>query len=228
MSWQKVIAIDGPSGSGKSTVAQGLAQKLQMLYVDTGAMFRAVGYVLREKRIALAEAPELPEILRQLQLEYGLAESLIKIDGVDLSQKIRQHQVSSLASQVSQLPSVRQFLLEFQRHLAQERFCVMEGRDIGTVVFPQAFCKIFLTASDEERAQRRWNELKTKGQHLEWSQVLRDVRIRDTADSQRTHAPLRQAEDALFLDSTGLNCEQVINRIEKYARDRAREVGLEL
>jgi cytidylate kinase len=147
----QVVAIDGPSGSGKSTIARDLAKELNVLYIDTGAMYRAIGYYADIKHIALEEGPSLSHFLDSLQLDYGTSEtSLISINNIDLTDKIREHNVSKLASIISQLPSVRKYLLDFQRGLAANKVCVMEGRDIGTVVFPNAFCKFFITFEETE------------------------------------------------------------------------------
>ena len=194
------IAIDGPSGAGKSTLAKALAARLGFLYVDTGAIYRTVGlYVARQGGDCgdpQQVLPRLPEL--QLSLTYG-ADGLqhMLLAGEDVTQAIRENQVSRYASQVSAYPAVRAFLLEMQRNLARTHDVIMDGRDIGTVVLPQADLKIFLTASVEERARRRCLELEQRGTPQPFDQVLSDILERDKNDTERPVAPLRQAEDAL-------------------------------
>lgn len=226
----KVIAIDGPSGSGKSTIAKELAHALGVLYIDTGAMFRALAYVANEKKIELSEGAALNEFLNSLNIEYGVNEAtLIRINGQDLSDKIREHHVSKLASVISQLPSVRKFLLDFQRSLALDKICVMEGRDIGTVVFPDSFSKFFITASVDIRAERRLKQLRENGdQTVTLSQIAEDVRKRDETDMNRSVAPLKKAEDAMLLDTSALNMADIINIISNEVKFRAAHLGFEL
>lgn len=226
----KVIAIDGPSGSGKSTIAKELAHALGVLYIDTGAMFRALAYIANEKKIELSEGAALNEFLNSLNIEYGVNEAtLIRINGQDLSDKIREHHVSKLASVISQLPSVRKFLLDFQRSLALDKICVMEGRDIGTVVFPDSFSKFFITASVDIRAERRLKQLRENGdQTVTLSQIAEDVRKRDETDMNRSVAPLKKAEDAMLLDTSALNMADIINIISNEVKFRAAHLGFEL
>lgn len=231
MSVAKVLAIDGPSGSGKSYIAHEVAKKLGILYVDTGAMYRAIGLYLHRLGIEYAEEEKLEKALANLQMLYGKSEKCqVEINGNDLTEDIREHHVSKLASQVSQLPSVRSFLLGVQRKLALEVYCVMEGRDIGTVVFPDAFCKVFLTASAETRAQRRLNQLKDKGadKGITYERILQDIILRDQSDSNREIAPLKQAEDAIVVNSDNMSREQVLDEVIAIAKDKAEELGLEL
>ena len=228
--FSKVIAIDGPSGSGKSSVAKELAQELGVLYIDTGAMFRALAYEMDNKKISVEEGDNLINFLRSLKIEYGVSDKiLIKINGVDLTEKIREHHVSKLASIVSQLPSVRTFLLDFQRSLALNKICVMEGRDIGTVVFPSSFCKFFITASVEIRAERRLKQLQSVGENtLSLKQIAEDVKKRDETDSNRVFAPLRKADDAMLLDTSNLAMGDVINILANEAKFRAAHLGFSL
>ena len=228
--FSKVIAIDGPSGSGKSSVAKQLALELGVLYIDTGAMFRALAYEMHAKNIAVKEGDTLINFLSSLNIEYGVSESvLIKINGVDLTEKIREHHVSKLASIVSQLPSVRNFLLEFQRSLVLNKTCVMEGRDIGTVVFPYSFCKFFITASVEIRAERRLKQLQSVGENtLSLKQIVEDVKKRDETDSNRVFAPLKKAEDAMLLDTSNLAMSDVINILASEVKFRAAHLGFSL
>ena len=230
MTKTKVIAIDGPCGSGKSSVAQVVAKRLKVLYVDTGAMFRALGYVCKKENIAILDNDEMNSFLKKINFKYGVDEKvLVEIDGVDLTEKIREHYVSDLASKISKLSSVREYLKEVQQHLPDEKICVMEGRDIGTVIFPKSFCKIFLTADVEIRAKRRLDQLVEKGQtDLKLEQVLVDIKVRDQNDTTRKVAPLKQAEDAYLLDSSLLTFEQVIDRIEHYSKEQARDEGISI
>ena len=167
MKKQWVIAIDGPSGSGKSTCAKLLAKELGLLYIDTGAMYRALGLWAQMNQVPFDDHEKINELLQNINLKYGVNEStLIEIDGQNLTEKIREHEVSKLASIISQIPSVREYLVNFQRTLATTKVCVMEGRDIGSVVFPEAFCKFFITTASELRANRRLAELDEKGETL--------------------------------------------------------------
>lgn len=227
---QKVIAIDGPSGSGKSTMAKNLASKLKLLYIDTGAMFRALGYYAHERNISLVNEGDLEAFLGSLNIEYGSdPDKLVVIDGVNLTKKIREHHVSGLASQISQIPSVREFLLKFQRSLVNEHICVMEGRDIGTVVFPEAFCKIFITATPEVRAKRRFSELQESGENnVTYQKVLEDVIERDRLDTNREIAPLKVAEGAFVVDTSDLGPDQVLEKLCQISFKSAEENDLKL
>lgn len=217
------IAIDGPSGAGKSTLAKALAARLGFLYVDTGAIYRTVGlYVARQGGDCgdpQQVLPRLPEL--QLSLTYG-ADGLqhMLLAGEDVTQAIRENQVSRYASQVSAYPAVRAFLLEMQRNLARTHDVIMDGRDIGTVVLPDATVKIYLTASAEARAKRRWLELHEKGDPITLEQVLEDVQQRDYNDTHRDVAPLRQAEDAVLVDTTECDLEESYQLLLKTIRER--------
>lgn len=227
---KKVIAIDGPSGSGKSTLAKMLASKLGVTYIDTGAMFRALGWHCHHIKLDLQDSQALKETLSNVDIEYAPKEGvLIKINGKDLTEKIREHEVSQMASSVSGLPEIRQFLLEFQRGLADEKICLMEGRDIGTVVFPEAFIKFFITASPEVRAKRRLDQLVEAGDtSFEFDQILADVIERDKADSERALAPLKQADDAILIDSSEMDLDSVLNKLSEKTLERANKLGLSL
>ena len=228
--YAQVIAIDGPSGSGKSTIARDLAKALDVLYIDTGAMFRALGFFADQKKIELVEGPGLTEFLNSLKMDYGVSPTvLIKINGIDLTEKIREHHVSKLASIISQLPSVRKYLLDFQRALAMDKICVMEGRDIGTVVFPNSFSKFFITASVDIRAERRLKQLKEAGEHsISLEQIKDDVRKRDETDMNRVVAPLKKAEDAMLLDTTELSLKDIVNILSNEVKFRASHLGFNL
>lgn len=204
----KSVAIDGPAGAGKSTLARQLAQRLGFMYVDTGAIYRTVALYTMRRDISPEEVvPELAGL--DIQVEYdGQGVQRMRLNGEDVSEAIRAHQVSRRASQVAALPEVRAFLLDFQRRQALEHSVVMDGRDIGTVVLPHADVKIFLTASPEVRARRRLLELEQRGQSARYEQILQDIRDRDRQDQCRSIAPLRQAEDAVLLDTSGLDLEQ--------------------
>ncbi|WP_412471067.1 (d)CMP kinase [Halobacteriovorax sp. RT-2-4] len=229
MTYSSVIAIDGPSGSGKSTVAKLLAKELGILYIDTGAMFRALAFAANEKGIDLHNHGAVESFLKDIKLEYGQADALVKVDGVDLSQKIREHHVSKLASIISQIPVVRTMLLDFQRYIADEKVCVMEGRDIGSVVFPNAFIKFFVTASIDIRAQRRFDQLIEKGQHdIDLEQLKRDVKKRDDKDMGREVAPLVKADDATLVDTSEMAIDKVISTLKENVQIRAKEVGIAL
>ncbi|HLE12326.1 MAG: cytidylate kinase [Bdellovibrionales bacterium RIFOXYD12_FULL_39_22] len=223
MSKSNVIAIDGPCGGGKSSVAKAVATGLKILYVDTGAMFRALGLVCSRRGIAFEEGPTMRFFLNNIRFNYGRSEEcLVEIDGDNLTEPIREHSVSDLASKVSQIGSVRTFLKQVQKDLVLEKVCIMEGRDIGTVVFPMAFCKIYLTATPEIRAQRRYDQLMARGgSEIDFQKVLQDLKTRDHNDMNREIAPLKQAEDAFLLDSSGLTFEQVVEKIKQVARERA-------
>lgn len=209
-----VIAIDGPAGSGKSSIAKVFAQRISAVYIDTGAMFRAIGYILEKSSIDIENHDELSHFLSSLNFEYGVSESiLIRINHEDLTQKIREHEVSALASKYSQYPAVRAFLANLQRSLVSHQLCVMEGRDIGTVIFPNAFLKIFLTASVEIRAKRRFKQLQESGKQVDLDQLIEDIKNRDIADMNRETAPLKKADDAIELDTSDMSLEQVLDKL---------------
>lgn len=216
------VAIDGPSGAGKSTMARLLAQQLQFVYVDTGAMYRAIGLFaqragLKEENIGRLEGM-LCGISIDIRYEGGFQH--IFLNGEDVSELIRTEEISRYASLVSALPPVRQFLLGLQRRLAEENDVVMDGRDIGTVVLPDAQVKIYLTASAEERTRRRMAEYEAKGLRADFEELLREVNLRDEQDRNRAVAPLRKAEDAVELDSTCMNAEEVLAAIETIVKER--------
>lgn len=205
------VAIDGPSGAGKSTLARAVAGRLGYVYVDTGAIYRTIGYHIWkagvDPRDGSAVAAELPKL--RVELRYG-DDGLQRmfLNGQDVSDAIRLPEVSRYASDVSAHPAVRSYLLEMQRSLARTHSVVMDGRDIGTVVLPDARVKIFLTASPEARAQRRMRELEQRGTPQPFAQVLEEIQQRDYNDTHRATAPLRQADDAVALDTTELNFQE--------------------
>ena len=208
------IAIDGPAGAGKSTIARELARELGYIYVDTGALYRAIGLYVMNKGGNVNDEASVAGLLTGLQVELRFVdtEQRVFLNGEDITGKIRSEAVSMAASAVSALPQVRDFLMETQRGLARRNNVVMDGRDIGTVVLPDADCKIFLTASPEERARRRFEELKAKGVAADYEVVLADLKKRDYDDSHRETAPLKLAEDGIEVDTTGLSLEDAIRK----------------
>ena len=202
------IAIDGPAGAGKSTLARQLAGELGYLYVDTGAIYRTVAVKTCRAGVDAADAEKVIPLLddMNIRMEYdSQGVQRMYLDGEDVSEAIREHHISGLASKVSAIPAVRAFLLDFQRKQAREHNVIMDGRDIGTVVLPNADVKIFLTASPEAHAQRRTLELQQKGQQADFEGILRDIMERDEQDRNRPIAPLKQADDAVLVDTTNLD-----------------------
>ena len=219
------IAIDGPSGAGKSTIARILAEELGFLYVDTGALYRAVGYSMLAAGVDPADReaviPRLTGLRAELQHENG--EQRVYINGEDVTGRIRTPEVSMAASAVSAIPEVRAFLFQLQRDTAARQDVIMDGRDIGTVVLPGADLKIFLTASAEDRAARRYEELRRKGADVAYDQVLADMKKRDYDDSHREAAPLRPAEGARQVDTTGNTLRQSVQQLKSLVE---RELGI--
>lgn len=212
------IAIDGPSGAGKSTIGKMLAKRLNIVYLDTGAMYRAVALYVHSKGIDVNDAQKVIPLLDEIKLEFvGDGEDKhICLNGKDVSAEIREHHVSKLASDVSKIPQVRMFLVEQQRAIAKQCDTVLDGRDITSYVLPDSKYKFFLTASPEERARRRYEELMQKGADVSYEQVLKDVNDRDYNDTHRDFAPLTRTEDSVYIDSTDMSTEQVIEVILKH------------
>lgn len=217
-----VIALDGPSGSGKSTVAKKVAQKLNLIYIDTGAMFRAVAYALQhigidftQPQLNLDDEKLIQNFFHDHRFQFAPQSGvLIQLDNLNLTDVIREHHVSKLASQVSKHRVIRTFLADWQREIVKDRPAILDGRDIGTVIFPHAVLKVFLTASASERAQRRFDELKDRGQaDVDFQMILKDIQERDHEDMTRTIAPLKKAIDGIELDSTGKTIDQMVNFI---------------
>lgn len=209
------IAIDGPAGAGKSTIARRAARDMGFIYVDTGAMYRAIGLYMLNHGVNPAEAEFVIPLLKNIEVTIGFrnGEQRVMLCGSDVSDDIRTPEVSMAASDVSAIPEVRTFLLSLQRNLAKGSNVVMDGRDIGTVVLPDAEIKIFLTASPEERAKRRYEELLEKGQKANYEDVLSDLITRDYNDSHRAVAPLVPAENAVIVDTTGNTLEQSVRHL---------------
>ncbi len=222
MSKDRVIALDGPSGSGKSTVAKMVAEKLGLIYIDTGSMFRAAAYVLQHTGIDFSRPKLTPgedELINKFfhdhRFQYAPEPGvLIQLDNLNLTDVIREHHVSKLASQISKYKVIRDFLANWQRTIVKDRPSILDGRDIGTVIFPNAVLKVFLTASAEERATRRFEELKERGQaDLDFNTILADIKERDHEDMTREIAPLKKASDGVELDSTGKTIPQIVEEI---------------
>lgn len=214
---QVVVAIDGPAGAGKSTAARRLADALGFTLVDTGAIYRALALLAKETGVPFEDEAGLGRLLESHR--FGLGKTEVWVDGVDRSSDIRTPEISDGASKVSQYPVVRDGLLALQRTLAKEGAVVMEGRDIGTVVMPDAEKKFFLTATSLERARRRQIELSKRGIATDIATVQRDIEERDARDSGRDHAPLKQADDAILIDSTNMNLDQVVSLLATLVRE---------
>lgn len=215
------VAIDGPAGAGKSTISRIAAKEVGFIYVDTGALYRTVGVNALRKGVntkdKAAVAATLGDISVDLVFEDG--EQKVLLNGENVSEEIRTPPASMAASDVSAVPEVRAFLFDLQRDIAKRNNCIMDGRDIGTVVLPDAKVKIFLTASPESRAMRRYKELIEKGTQVEYKDVLEDLIERDYNDSHREIAPLRPAEDGVIVDTTNLNLEESINEIVRIIKE---------
>lgn len=210
------IAIDGPSGAGKSTVAKALAKKMGIVYVDTGALYRTVGYYVRTANVDPKDAAAVEALLPQVQvdLRYENGVQKVYLNGEDLGDRIRTPEMSMYASAVSAIPAVRAFLLETQRSIARKNSVIMDGRDIGTVILPHADVKIFLTASDECRAQRRCDELRAKGIETTYEEVLADMQQRDSNDRNRAVAPAVAAPDAITFDNSFMSPDECTDALK--------------
>ncbi|MBU5669167.1 (d)CMP kinase [Peptoniphilus sp. MSJ-1] len=205
------IAIDGPAGSGKSTIAKEVASRLGITYIDTGAMYRAITLKLLNEN-----EKDFEKILKDTKIEFK--EDFIFLDGKDVSSEIRKNEISNKTSEMSKNPLIREYLVEMQRHIAENIDVVMEGRDIGSVVLKDAEHKFFLTADVEVRARRRFNQLLEKNKDIEFETVLEDLKKRDYNDTHRKNSPLIQTDDAILIDSSNLNLEETVNKILEYIR----------
>lgn len=209
------IAIDGPAGAGKSTIAKLAAKKLNFIYVDTGALYRAIAYNAVKLGVAISDENQVECLLdhTDVQLKFIEGEQRVFVNGQDVTDFIRTPEVSMASSGISALPVVRRFLLDLQRSIAKTSDVIMDGRDIGTVVLPDAKIKIFLTASAECRAKRRYEELAEKGMDVQFDDILRDIETRDYNDSHRAVAPLKPAKDSILVDTSGETLEKSLSRL---------------
>lgn len=210
------IALDGPAGAGKSSIAKRAAKALDYIYVDTGALYRTIGLAATRKGVEPVASPEVEALLSEITVDLTFndqGEQIVLLNGEDVSGFIRTPEASMMASKISAIPSVRAYLLDLQRNMAKTHNVIMDGRDIGTVVLPDAQVKIFLTASPEARATRRYKELIEKGMDVKYEDILQDVITRDYNDTHRETAPLKPAEDSITVDTTELDFEQSVEKI---------------
>lgn len=214
-----IVAIDGPAGSGKGTITKQVGERLELINIDTGAMFRCVTLNMLEKGIQVEEENKIKEMLAQIEIDLK-ENGEIFLNGKDVTKRIRENDINHFISPISMIPIVRQKLLELQRKMAEGRNVIMEGRDIGTVVFPNADVKIYLDALPEERARRRVQQNQEKGMLTSYEEVLKSIKNRDEKDKTREIAPLRQAEDAIYMDSTNMTVEEVTNEIVRIVKAR--------
>ncbi|MGN0501490.1 MAG: (d)CMP kinase [Ruminococcus sp.] len=210
------IALDGPAGAGKSSIAKRAAKALDYIYVDTGALYRTIGLAATRKGVEPKPSEEVEKLLSEITVDLTFndkGEQIVLLDGEDVSGLIRTPEASMMASKISAVPSVRAYLLDLQRNMAKSHNVIMDGRDIGTVVLPDAKVKIFLTASPEARAQRRYKELCEKGMYVKYEDILNDVITRDYNDTHRETAPLKPADGCVMVDTTELDFEQSVEKI---------------
>ncbi len=209
------IAVDGPAGAGKSTIARAVAKKLRVVYVDTGAMYRAMALFMIREGVDSADGETVSAKCREadITIAYEGDEQVVLLNGENVNPYLRTEEVGNMASAVSVQPAVREKLVELQQALAAKTDCIMDGRDIGTCVLPDAQVKIYLTASSQVRAKRRYDELTAKGQACDLEKIKADIEDRDYRDMHREHSPLRQAQDAVLVDSSDMTVEEVIERI---------------
>ena len=221
------VAIDGPSGAGKSSIAKAIAKEMGIVYVDTGALYRTIGYFVRSKGVDPKDGAAVTKLLPEIRIEvkYENGAQCVYLNGENLGDKIREPEISMYASAVSAIPAVRDFLLETQRSIARANSVVMDGRDIGTVILPDAEVKIFLTASDECRARRRCAELKEKGIETTYEEVLADMRERDHNDKNRSVAPAVPAEDAIFLDNSDYTVAETLAEAIRIIKEKLEQVN---
>lgn len=219
------IALDGPAGAGKSSIAKRAAKALDFIYVDTGALYRTIGLAATRKGVEPKPSLEVEKLLSEITVDLTFndkGEQVVLLDGEDVSGLIRTPEASMMASKISAVPSVRAYLLDLQRNMAKSHNVIMDGRDIGTVVLPDANVKIFLTASPEARAQRRYKELCEKGMDVKYEDILNDVITRDYNDTHRETAPLKPAEGCVMVDTTELDFEQSVEKIISAIKEHCR------
>lgn len=219
------IALDGPSGAGKSTVAKAVAKRLGIIYVDTGALYRSIGLYVLRAGVAKDDKEKIIPMLSDIKLDLSFKDNTqsVVLNGEDVSSLIRTGEIAMYASAVSAIPEVRAFLLETQRKIARENSVIMDGRDIGTVIIPDAEVKIFMVASAEARAERRYKELIAKGEECTLESVLADIKKRDNDDSTRAVAPAIPAEDAIFLDNSDIDQEETVEKVLEIIESNARK-----
>jgi len=215
-----IVTIDGPSGAGKSTVARQLAERLRYRYIDTGAMYRAIGWLARERKVPFHDGSELHALLESASLSFEEKDgsTRILVNGTDVTGLIRKPDMGMVASDISAIEPVRRWLSSLQRKLGEQGNAVLEGRDMGTVVFPDADYKFFLTASLYERARRRAEQIKEKGDEVDLDAVIKEVSLRDRNDSTRSLSPLRKAEDAVEIDTTSMTIQEAVERLIREIR----------
>ena len=218
------IAIDGPAGAGKSTIAKAVAGRLGIIYLDTGAMYRSVAYAVLKSGADVGDEKAVSQVLDGLDMDirYENGAQQIYVNGENVTPYLRAPHMSKAASDVSALPVVRYKMVELQREFARTHDVVLDGRDIGTFVLPDANCKFFMTADPDERAKRRYKELSEKGEKCDYDTVLKDIIQRDYNDSHRAVAPLKQADDAYYLDTTRLSIDEVIEKVVKVVEEKTK------
>ena len=216
------IAVDGPAGAGKSTIAKAVAKKMNLIYVDTGMMYRAIALFVLRQKIDLQDSEKIVEVCKNVDvtIRYEDGMQMVLLNGENVSARLRTEEVGTAASVISPIPEVRRKLVELQRKLAAESDCIMDGRDIGTCVLPDAQKKIYLTASSEVRAKRRYDELTAKGETCDLKKIREDIEERDYRDMHRETSPLKQAEDAILLDTSDMTIEEVIGKIISLCSDK--------
>ena len=214
-----IVAIDGPAGSGKGTITKKVGEKLGLINIDTGAMFRCVTLNMIQEKVTLEEEEKIKEILKNIKIDLKENEEVF-LNGINGSQKIREEEVTKMVSPVSVLPMVREKMLILQREMAKGKNVIMEGRDIGTVVFPKANVKIYLDASPEERARRRVKQNQEKGMESSYEEVLKNIMERDKRDLSREIAPLKQAEDAIYIDTSDMTIDEVVDKMVEIIQEK--------
>ena len=219
------VALDGPSGAGKSTIAKAVAKKLEYVYVDTGAMYRSIAYYVISKGAELSDPEQIKPLLGEISIKlcYTEAGQRVMLNDEDVSDKIRTPEISMGASKVSAIPEVREFLLELQKNIAKENNIIMDGRDIGTTILPNAEVKIYLTASADTRAKRRALEYEQKGESFDLDQIRKDIIERDERDMNREISPLKQADDAVLVDSSEMGIDDVVNAILNVYKEKVQK-----